>query len=76
MFNWDSKKSNWFYSRRYSELKVAKYWGLTPFQWDGESEESKAEMIAFYGTENKIATYEKHLREIRGKNRTGRGIRR
>lgn len=76
MLNWERKKGNWFYSNRYAELKVAKWWGITPSQWDSEIEESKAEMIALYNTENKIVTYERHIQEIKnsGKNRSSRRI--
>jgi hypothetical protein len=43
---------------------VAKHWNLTPGQWDEISnEDEKAEMIAHYNLENKIASYEALLRE-------------
>ena len=65
LIDWNSKKSKWFFSQRFGYLRVAHYWQLTPTQWDDTSEDCKAEMIAYYNLENKIANYEDVLRERR-----------
>lgn len=68
LLNWDSRRSNWQFANRYYELKVAKYWGLTPGQWDTiENVEEKAEMIAVFNCESMQLEYESYLRERRPK---------
>jgi hypothetical protein len=76
--NWDNKKSNWLFSKRFYDLRVARYWNCSPDEWDTKDEETQAEMIALFNVENKIQAYEQHLRDIKrnGKNRSNRGIRR
>ena len=64
VLNWETRNSKWLFSKRFNELRVAKHWGLTVDKWDAiADEEAKAEMIAHYNIENKIASYEMYLRE-------------
>lgn len=58
-------------------MRVARYWGMTkPSEWDNTSEDEKAEMIAFYNEENRIASYDAIVKERKqiGKNRSSRNL--
>lgn len=71
LIDWERRNSSWLFTQRVHELRVARYWGLTNIQWDNISdEEAKAEMIAFYNCENKMASYDLYLREIEQRAKT------
>ena len=56
------------YTKRFAELRVVRFWRLTPIEWDAiQCEDAKAEMIAFYNVENKMASYDAKLREDKNK---------
>lgn len=74
--DWDKRSSHWLFTKRFYELRVARYWYLTPGQWDKKEEEEKSEMIASYNLENKMADYDSLLREkeLDRKNRLNRNL--
>ena len=42
-------------------MKVAKFWNLTPSQWDNLEFDDKVRMIAFYDAEQTVMAWENHL---------------
>jgi hypothetical protein len=78
LIDWDKRKSNWVYTKRFFELQVANFWNRTPGEWDNiESEDEKAEMIATFNMKSMMSDYEAYLREkeFDRKNRSNRNIR-
>lgn len=70
LLNWGRRNSSWKFSKRFYELRVAHYHNLRNYEWDAiEDEDKKAEMIAFYNSENKIVSYDAHLRELEAKSK-------
>ena len=70
LLKWSGRNSNWRFNKRFYELRVAHYFNLRNYEWDAiENEDDKAEMIAFYNTENKILSYDAHLRELEAKSK-------
>lgn len=64
LLDWNTRKSNWVFNKRFLEIEVAHFNGLTPAQWDAiTSEECKAEMIAYYNMKSQMRDYENFLHE-------------
>jgi len=58
-----NKKGKWHTSYRFSELEAAKTWGLTPAQWDGETDNSRAEMLGLEIVISEMKAYEDFLED-------------
>lgn len=66
MANFKPKDSEYWHGRyrrpktswRYAELETAKFWGLTPWTFDGCPTEEKAEMIAQMNVSRLIEAYQ------------------
>lgn len=54
-------KGKWYTGLRFSELEIAKSWGLKPSTWDSCSDEDKAEMLAYESSLGDMRSYEDHL---------------
>ena len=53
----------WSYDVRFALVRTARYWGLTPSQFDALSEQDKAETIACYQIDMLMAAVEADERE-------------
>lgn len=51
--------------RRFVELETAQAWHLTPDEWDGKSEDSRAEMMAMMRVKAQMQSYEDYLAEMK-----------
>lgn len=56
-----SKWGVWTFSQEFKGMKVAKFWNLTPSQWDNLEFDDKIRMIAFYDAEQTVMGWENHL---------------
>ncbi len=55
------------------ELKTAKAWGLTPDQWDNESDASKAQMLGYEDVSATMAAYDDQVHEDKMESERSKG---